>query len=201
MNDIYRSFAPDLEVRSDGDGRTIAGIAVPYGQPMRIDATLVEQFAPGAFRHQIRAAHRIPYFRDHSLHGGKLIGKVSMLRDDAAGLYFEARISRTPAGDETLELARDRALPQVSIGFREVHNRRLPDGTVERTRADLREIASVLEGAYGDHAQVESVRALGDHGDELCAHCGSPLVVRHASDGDRLEQARQIAASLPILPA
>lgn len=193
MELLTRTFTPDLEVRSGGDGRTIAGIAVPYRQPVQIDSQLREQFAPGAFRHQLKAAHRVVYVRDHLAHGGSLIGRASLLREDAAGLYFEARISRTAMGDETLELVRDGALPQVSIGFREVHQRRLPDGTVERTRADLREIASVLEGAYGDSAAVESVRHAGLDDGHVCPSCGGSSL--------RLDEARQILASLPVLPA
>lgn len=57
---IYRSFAPDLEVRSSGDGRTVCGIAVPYGRAQRIDSQLVEQFRRGAFNAQVRSAARIP---------------------------------------------------------------------------------------------------------------------------------------------
>lgn len=182
---IYRAFTPDLEVRTrakGGDGRTIVGIAVPYDQPMRIDAQLREQFARGAFNAQIRAAHRIPFARDHLPLGGTLIGRTSLLRDDAAGLYGEWRVSATTVGDETLELVRDGALSDLSIGFREGSNRRLRDGTVERITASLFEVAVVLEGAYGELAGVSGVR------------------VSVASALSNLDQARQILAQLPELP-
>jgi HK97 family phage prohead protease len=191
-NDIaYRSFDPELEVRSNGDGRTVVGIAVPYGRPQQITHDLREQFARGAFNAAIRAAHRIPFAREHMRLGGTLIGRLTELRDDAKGLYFEARVSPTVAGDETLALLKDGALDQVSIGFREKQNRRLVDGTVERVTADLRELAVVLEGAYGRHAAVAAVRS---HDAPVCT-CGA-MEAR-----SRLDEARRVLNSLPtILP-
>jgi len=166
---VFRSFAPDLEVRSaaqGGDGRTIVGIAVPYERPQRIDRTLVEAFARGAFNHQLRAGHRVPFTREHMSLGGTLIGRTVELRDDAAGLYGEWRVSKTPAGDETLELVRDGVLPHLSIGFREDKNKRGSDGTVIRTRAHLTEVAVTLEGAYGNHAAISGVRSADEDQDE-----------------------------------
>jgi HK97 family phage prohead protease len=155
----YRSFAPDLQVRPGGDGRTVYGIAVPYYAPTRIHDNLVEQFARGAFNHQLFAPGKVKFAREHVLLGGSLIGSGTELRDDPAGLYGEWRVSRTPAGDETLELVKDGALDQLSIFFRERQNRRLAGGITERVKADLVEVAVVMEGAYGDLAKAAGVRA------------------------------------------
>lgn len=176
---LTRQWLPDLEVRSSGDGRTICGIAVPYEQPQYIDSRLTEQFARGAFNAQLRAAHRVPFMRDHGPHGGKLIGVATTLRDDAAGLYGEWRVSRTPLGDETLELVKDGALSELSIGFGEGQNRTRPGGVVERVTATLSEVAIVMAGAYGQAAAIASVRA--------------------QSSVDRSAQAAQILAGLPVL--
>jgi HK97 family phage prohead protease len=156
---FYRTFEPDLHVRSSGDGRTVYGIAVPYKRAVQIDDTLVEQFARGAFNHQLRDPARVKFSREHMLLGGTLIGAASMLRDDAAGLYVELRTSKTPVGDETLELVRDGALDQLSVHFRERQNRRLRGGVTERVQADLREVAIVVEGAYGELAAAAGVRS------------------------------------------
>jgi len=156
---MYRSFNPDLQVRSGGDGRTVYGIAVPYGAPVRIDGALVEQFSRGAFNHQINAPGRVKFAREHIALGGQLIGAATLLRDDAAGLYVEMRTSKTPVGDETLELIRDGALDELSIGFRDRQNRKLAGGIVERVKADLLEVASVLQGAYGQLATAAGVRS------------------------------------------
>jgi HK97 family phage prohead protease len=178
---LTRQWLPDLEVRSSGDGRTICGIAVPYAQPQFIDSRLTEQFARGAFNAQLRAAHRVPLMRDHERHGGSLIGVATTLRDDAAGLYGEWRVSKTPTGDETLELVKDGALSELSIGFREGQNRTLPGGVIERATATLTEVAIVMAGAYGPAATIASVRA--------------------QSTTDRTRQAEQILAGLPTLSA
>ncbi|MEV6879552.1 HK97 family phage prohead protease [Amycolatopsis sp. NPDC051128] len=178
---LTRQWMPDLEVRSSGDGRTICGIAVPYERPQYIDSRLTEQFARGAFNAQLRAAHRVPFMRDHGPHGGRLIGVATTLRDDAAGLYGEWRVSRTPTGDETLELVKDGALSELSIGFREGQNRTRPGGVIERATATLTEVAIVMAGAYGEAAAIASVRA--------------------QSTVDRRAELAQIVAGLPTLSA
>lgn len=154
----YRTFGSELEVRSNSDGRTIYGIAVPWATPKRITGSLVEQFASGAFDHQLRSVRRIRFAREHVDLGGTLIGTMTDMRDDAAGLYVEMRASRTPLGDETVELAKDGAL-DFSIGFHERQNRRLPGGITERVSADLFEVAAVMEGAYGELATPAGVRS------------------------------------------
>lgn len=184
---LYRSFAPDLEVRSGGDGRTVYGIAVPWNAPTRIDDTLVEQFARGAFNHQMRDPGRVKFAREHVMLGGTLIGAVTLLRDDAAGLYVEMRASRTPVGDETIELIKDGALDQLSIMFRERQNRRLAGGVTERVKAHLAEVATVMEGAYGDLAMAAGVR--------------SAQVPAAAADLDLRAQAEEfLTGSLPEAP-
>ena len=160
----YRSFRPDLEVRSGGDGRTIYGIVVPYNAPTRIDTNLVESFARGAFNHQLNAPSRVKLAREHVLLGGALIGAGALFRDDAAGLYGELRASRTPIGDETIELVKDGALNQLSIMFEERQNRRLQGGVTERVKAHLAEVAVVMAGAYGDLAAAAGVRSAGAGG-------------------------------------
>lgn len=183
---LFRTYHPELEIQTrakGGDGRTIVGIAVPYDRPQWIDPHLTEQFARGAFNAQIRSAARVTFAREHQVLGGTLIGRATVLRDDAAGLYGEWRVSATLVGEETLELVRDGVLDELSIGFREGQNRRLRDGTVERVTAHLTEVAIVREGAYGREAVISGVRS----GDAI------------RETAERLEQARQILAGLPII--
>ena len=159
---LYRAFTPDLEVRSgDGTGRTVYGIAVPYNAPTRINAHLTEVFVRGAFSHQLQAPGRVKFAREHMPLGGELIGAATLLREDSHGLYGEFRIAATPKGNETLELIRAGALDELSIGFIEVpgQNRKMGGGLVERHRADLREVAVVMEGAYGQLATAAGVRS------------------------------------------
>jgi HK97 family phage prohead protease len=161
---LTRTFEGALELRSSnngGDGRTVFGRAVPYGAPQYIYDGLTEEFVRGAFDHQLKAANRVRIAREHVALGGALIGAARSLDDRSDGLWFEGRVSKTPAGDETLELINDKALRQVSVGFRErPHgNRRTAANVIQRTAADLFEIAFVMEGAYGDLAEVAGVRS------------------------------------------
>jgi HK97 family phage prohead protease len=93
-----------------------------------------------------------------------LIGATKLLRDDAAGLYGEWRVSRTAMGDETLELVRDGALRELSVGFKERRNRMVADSggpITERIKADASEVAVVMAGAYGRQGAVMTgVRSL-----------------------------------------
>lgn len=184
----YRSYRPELEVKRGGDGRTIYGIAVPYNAPTRIHDKLVEEFVRGAFDAQVNAPNRVKYAREHLLLGGTLIGALSHMRDDAAGLYVEMRVSKTPTGDETLELVKDGALPDLSIWFEERQNRRAAAGVLQRVKAHLREVASVLQGAYGDLATAAGVRSTGSFAE--------PMVIDN-TEMDLRRQAEQFLAGLP----
>lgn len=201
--DEYRSLAAlgsDVEVRSAGDGRTLAGIAVPWDKPTYIDNRIGEEaFSPGAFRAQVRSAGRIPLAREHLPLGGALIGKVTLLRDDKAGLYFEARISPTATGDETLALIQDGALDAVSIGFREKQNKKIGK-TTYRTSAHMTELAVVMAPAYSD-ARVLETRSADEEADG-CPHCYGVLIGAQidAETRSRAEQANLLIASLPLLP-
>jgi HK97 family phage prohead protease len=188
-NIIYRSVETEIHIRSaaqGGDGRTIYGIAVPYGLPQRINDKLTEQFARGAFNHMVDGSANVLLTRGHvGTHEqwpGTIIGKTLMLRDDAAGLYGEWRVSNTAKGDETLELVRDGIFTNLSVGFLEGRSRTLPNGVVERTRADLFEVSVELKGAYGSAAAIAGVRAAG------------------SESKNNLHRAKQILAGMKQLP-
>jgi HK97 family phage prohead protease len=201
VTDLIRSFAPELEVRSSakgGDGRTIEGIAVPYNRPQRISPQLIEQFARGAFDHQTTAPNRVFFSRGHMDEGGVLIGKAIELRDDAAGLWGAWRVSATPTGEETLTLVKDGVLDELSVGFQTRQDRREPDGTITRVKANLVEVSVVLEGAYGRGALVSAVRA--KHGCSCDCHAedDATSVVPMTRN---LDTARRILAGMRQLPA
>lgn len=188
MSDVlYRALEPDLEIKpraKGGDGRTLYGIAVPWQRPIEVPSERIrEQFAPGAFAHQERDASRVKLANEHIKLGGTLIGRLELMRNDAAGQYVEARVARTEKGDETLALVEDGALNEWSVGFVPRQNRRVGGGVVERVTAHMRELAVTLAGAYGELAAVAGVRSLGD----------DPVT-------RRAEEARQFLASLPELP-
>ena len=161
MTRLVRTYAPaDLKVRADA--RIVAGIAVPF------DSTAVvheagrqyrEQVQRGAFARTIaeRGAERVKLLVNHDRVAAP-IGRGVLLREDLSGLYCEMRVSRTAAGDEALELARDGALDSFSIGFIPIGEERRGDVTV-LTEVILREISMCCFPVYED-ARITGVRAV-----------------------------------------
>jgi HK97 family phage prohead protease len=158
-NVLYHTIPLALEVRADGDGRTIAGTVVPYGETSKVGGYgYVESFVPGAFAGTDPAA--VPLLAQHDRERLP-IGIGVSLTDSSTGLDGEFRVSKTRFGDDVLELIRDGALTGLSIGF-------LPmaDGDhwsqdrtrVERHRAQLVEVSVVGFPAY-DSARIASLRA------------------------------------------
>ena len=161
MSDLLRRVAPfaDLEIR--GDGRTVAGVAVPFNVPAEIQGRVgahVEIVRHGAFTKTIaERGDRVKALAQHDVRSLPL-GKVSLLREDPTGLYTEMRLSKTRAGDEALELVKDGALDSFSIGFTPVRDRWSKDGSkVERLEVSLHEVSLVAFPAYQD-ARVLAVR-------------------------------------------
>lgn len=152
-----RAYETDLEIRKDGDGRTIVGIVVPYDVEQRIHHGLTEVFRRGAFQRVIPNAHRVKLLVSHDAQALP-IGRATLLREESSGLYGEFRISKGSRSDDILELVRDGALSEFSIGFQPIKDNRRPDGVVERLAAHLAEVSLVTFGAYGQAAQVAAVR-------------------------------------------
>lgn len=165
----FRSLAAaDVEIRADGDKRTIEGVFVPYRQPTRISDNLTEEFLRGAFASQVKAVTRgehptIPFGRGHfggpnNPLGGILVGRVLSMRESDEGLIGHARVSRTRDGDELLELIGDDVLRHLSIGFVPGRSQVTSEGVTQRRSAMLTELAAVMVGAYGEGAKVAAVR-------------------------------------------
>jgi hypothetical protein len=150
-----RNYDATLEIRSEGDGRTIVGIAVPYDVEQRISSNLVEVFRKGVFRDVTRAANRVKLLFQHKTDAP--IGRAIMLEERDGGLYGEFRISKTEAGDEALELIRDGVLSNLSVGFQPLKDEKRA-GVVNRIKAHLAEVSLVTFGAYGDAANIVAVR-------------------------------------------
>ena len=151
-----RSYALDLAIREDAEGRTIYGIAVPYDKEQRVNGDTTEVFRRGAFSDVLKAAHRVKLLRNHDVKNP--IGRATLLRETDEGLYAEFKVSKTREGDDALELVKDGALDQLSIGFMPIKNRKRPDGVMERIKAHLAEVSLVTFGAYGELASVTGMR-------------------------------------------
>lgn len=166
MSDFTRAWAAEFRL-ADSDARTIIGVAVPYNDPTPIyehGRLFTETIQHGAFADSIaKRGNRIPILLHHDARALP-IGKPTALRDTADALIVEARISRTAAGDDALELVRDGVLDGLSIGFSvptggDVWSADGGQRQIERAR--LHEVSLVNFPAY-DNARVTAVRAAAD---------------------------------------
>ena len=156
---LYRTVPARLEVRADGDGRTLHGLVVPYGVEIDLGAYR-ESFTLGAFADADPA--QVPLTAPHPRDGGTLpIGITTELAEQPDGLHGAWRVSKTQLGDEVLELVRDGAVSGLSVGF-------VPDEAADRWSADRRRVerrhalldhvAVVRSPAYPD-ARIAALRA------------------------------------------
>ena len=163
MTALSRSFTSDLEVRADGDGRTIQGIVVPYGQTAKVSdggPAYQERFQRGAFAKYLsekpvdRFALRLLSQHD----ANRPLGRAVDMVETDAGLLGSFRVSDTAYGRDQLELVRDGVLGAFSVGFVPMQAKR--DGSITvRTEVALREVSLVTFPAY-EGAVVTGMRQL-----------------------------------------
>jgi len=156
-----------LHLRAAADGvesRIIEGLVIPFGVVARVQdpggPPYRETIARGAIPVDLDPATvRLETGR----HGGPLVGRGIEARVTDEGLHMALRVARTPAGDETLELAREGVYPDLSAVFVPVSHRVRGDGVTERTSIAVRRVAVLENGAYPG-AQVTAVRAASEDG-------------------------------------
>lgn len=109
------AFTIDAAAPDGTPRRTIMGLAAPYGpEAVTMDGTRVK-FAKGSLPTDGRAPKLLQY-HDTARPIGVVTERVEVLDGEAPGMYFAARISDTPAGNEVLTLAMDGVLDAVSVG-------------------------------------------------------------------------------------
>lgn len=178
----YR-MAETLDVRFPD--RIVEVLAIPYevetAAVVEGGRQITEVFARGAFDGVERRANRVKVNRDHQRE--KTVGRaVKLTPAHERGLVADLRISHTPLGDETLELAADGVL-DASIAFAPMPGGQEWDERRSRRRvrrAWLGHIALIPDPAYED-AQVLDVRsaaaAVDAAVDEAIRRAAAPPVV------------------------
>jgi HK97 family phage prohead protease len=153
MTILTREVVTGLQVRDDGDGRILFGPLLPWNVEAKVldrGRLVVETFARGALAGIDPG--RVPLTARHPRDNQELpIGVGVELEERADAAWGAWKVSKTTAGDEVLELARDGVPLGLSVGFMEVAggSRWSPDRRrVVRTRAQLDHIAVVRTPAY-----------------------------------------------------
>lgn len=149
-----RTYSVDLVA---GDGRTVDVRIVPYGERIQANDGLggvprgvvyEEEILPGAFDHQLNAAHRVLVNVEHEEGIGGVVGRGIELASRSDGFYGSFTMLDTPAGDTALQLVQAKALGGVSFEARFVKSIRTAAGVVQRVKANLRNIALCRDPAY-----------------------------------------------------
>lgn len=143
-----------------GTGRTVHGIAVPYGQVAEVSdggPSYRERFEYGAFRRSIaERGHKVRLFGNHQTRQFP-VGRAVELREERDGLHAAFEIVATRDGDDALELVRSGTVDSFSVGFTDVRHQTVA-GVVVRTEASLREVSLTAMPAYSG-ALVQGVRS------------------------------------------
>ncbi len=150
----------DLAIRdaTEGDGRTIEGVVMVYGEPVRGSTreygSSVETFAPGSFRDVIAKGDRIPVVDQHY---GEPVGYADRLWEDGSHVRFSGRLFSMQAAKDFAERVAGGVL-RVSAEFLPGEIKR-GAGTVTHTRVKaLGAIAGSYFPAYaGTSVSVRSV--------------------------------------------
>jgi len=161
MTSLTRGFLTDLEIRSGGDGRTVHGIVVPYGQVARVSdggPSYKEAFQRGAFAKSIasRGERPVPLLAQHDSRQFA-VGRSVEFTDTAEGLRGAFRMLNSRPGNDALEAATE-GVVSFSVGFGPIADR-MDGGVKVRTEAKLSEVSLVTFPAY-EGATVSGVRSL-----------------------------------------
>jgi phage head maturation protease len=154
-----RELEATFEVRSEPE-RIIETRLMRWGEIAQTPQG-PERFIRGAFRGTDPETVTLEAIGPHGSDPGvRLAGRGVALEERDDGPYLSVRVSKTTAGDELLELVRDRVYRRVSVVFEPAPggSRIARDGVTERTRALLARVGVVERGAYAS-AEVLAVRS------------------------------------------
>lgn len=156
-------FMP-LEATIEGDGRTIVGRCVPYGEVADVadgdGEPYREKFVRGAFKSSIRAPHRVLLDFEHQQTPLDVVGHATKLEERDDGLWGEFAAVGRP-GEQALELVRAGVLGGMSVHALAFGPGRRDGDVVVRNNCRLNRVALCREPAYAG-AVVEALRARAD---------------------------------------
>ena len=143
-----------IHAEKNGEGkREIVGVAAPYNVEATVSDGTTVKFLPGSLPVDGPAPKLI---QNHDLTAA--IGVVTERVEDENGMYFVARVSKTAAGNDALELAKDGVLDAVSVGAEPIDAEYDDNGTLVVASARWVELSLVPLGAF-PQARVTQVAA------------------------------------------
>lgn len=170
---LVRTFAV---AEQELDGRTLHVRVVPFGEVATVAdppdyKPYREEFMPGVFRAQEKAAHRIRLRSDHEAideRTGKrksgtagIVGKGVMIRESNGGVEGEFRFLETNEAETARQLVIEKAYDGVSQEFIPIRSVRSKNGILQRVKAHLDSVALAIGPAYTG-AEILALREGGE---------------------------------------
>lgn len=191
---LRREFEFRAEV--DGDGRTLEMRVVPFDEigvaadppdftPYR------EQFMPGAFANQERAANRILLNFEHIQGLQGVVGHGVSLREASDGYYGTFRLHETPDGEKALTLLREKVIEHGSVEFLALKTV-IRGGVKQRVKAHLDKLSLTRRTPVYKKTAVLGLRE--EVEDEVVI--GAELLPTQV-DPELLERCRQLGITIP----
>lgn len=181
--------------------RTIMGLAAPYGpEATTMDGTRV-RFAPGSLPTDGRAPKLLQY-HDTTRPIGVVTSRVEVLGGDAPGMYFEARISDIPAGNDALTLAMDGVLDAVSVGIVPTEYTYDENGVMVVTASRWDELSMVPLPAF-ETSRIHQIAAQASNipvEDEPDAAQNEPEPTEKEPQMDHVDTPANVEAATPVTP-
>jgi HK97 family phage prohead protease len=198
---LVREFQAEL---SAGDGRTLDVRIVPFGETATVADGLggvargvpyEEEWMPGCFDNQLRAADKIYLNFQHEPGLKGIIGKGTALRAASDGYHGSFKVLSGDDGDKALELVREDVLQGVSVEVpaRTLKSVRAKNGVIQRVRGHLDSVALCRAGAFAS-ARVLAMR-------EEDIQIVDAEVIPLAPDAELLERLRKAGITLPDMYA
>lgn len=151
---MIRMSAPVSVVQAAGDDTpTISGLAVPWNVDAIVSDGTAVRFAPGSLPEDGPAPKLI---ESHDM--AQIRGVVSERKSTDAGMEFTAKIARTTAGNDAIELLKMGAIDSVSVGVNPTKWSYSDDGTMVIEAGDWLELSLVAIPAFAD-ARISRVAA------------------------------------------
>lgn len=185
---MIRFTASPIQITAaEGEGkREIMGVAAPYNVEAVVSDGTAVKFLPGSLPVDGPAPKLI---QDHDL--TRAIGVVTERVEDENGVYFTARVSKTQAGNEALELAKDGVLDAVSVGAEPIDAEMDENGVLVVASARWVELSLVPLGAF-PQARVTQVAAAKEKEKPIMSEITTTPIV------DNVEAAPAPAPTAPV---
>jgi len=164
-------------------GRSLVGLALPYGAPGRTNVGSVTA-AAGVVKWPADLK-RIKVFAGHDRN--RPVGYVTAIEDTSAGLRARMHIAATPDGDQVLAEANEGVRDAISVELDDVD----VDGNGQITAAELTGLALVPVPAFGDARLAAEDSPEGDAGQ------GAPAAGQGAPTGAAAPAGALAAARAP----